>query len=178
VGSQPPQLGQEGTATSAAVHKTCGSIGAPMGGTSRVPFRKPTGGTVQQGDKIPLGSFHTADATARAHDGWAAATPKRALGDTVSSKRGSARAPRQRAAPTTRPGAHAHGLLQRQRNDGDDDAPEQLADSDGSDGDDDGGGGTSLESAGRGTAQWNAPAAAILRGSKADCTRYVGVCFV
>jgi hypothetical protein len=68
-GSQPPQLGQEITAATAAEHGTAGSLGVPVGGTSRVPFKVPTGGTAKQGDKIRLGSFFTAEAAARAHDG-------------------------------------------------------------------------------------------------------------
>jgi hypothetical protein len=103
------------------------------GGTSRAPFRA-TG--TEQGDKIPLGSFLTAEAAAHAYDGWAAATPGRALNFPDGYERGSSRASRQRVALTTRPGAHAHGLPQ-QRNGDDDDDPEQLTASDWSGGNDD-----------------------------------------
>jgi hypothetical protein len=170
--SQSPrlaQLGHTGSATHAGEHGTRGSLGVSMGGTSRAPFR-PTGGTV-------LGSFLTAETAARAHDGWAAAMPGRALSGLVGSERGSARAPRQRAGLTTRPSAHAHGLSQ-QRNDADDDEPEQLTDSNGSDGDEGGGGATGIEQAGCVTALRKAPAAGVARGSKANCARYVGVSFV
>jgi hypothetical protein len=54
--SQTPQLGQDDTTTPAAEHET--SLGVSMGGTSRLPFRAPTGGTMP-GDKIPPGSFLT-----------------------------------------------------------------------------------------------------------------------
>jgi hypothetical protein len=94
-----PQLEQADTAKLAADHETGGSLGASMGGTSLVPFRAPTSWTLQQGDKIPLGSFHTVESAARAHDGWAAATPERALGVMAGDERGSARAPHQGAAP-------------------------------------------------------------------------------
>jgi hypothetical protein len=100
-GSQLPQLGQAGSLTSVVGHETGGSLGVSMGGTSRVLFRVPTGGTAQPGDEIPLGSFHTVEAAARAHDGWAAATPGRALDGTTGDERGSANAPRQRAGLTT-----------------------------------------------------------------------------
>jgi hypothetical protein len=132
-----------------------------------------------QGDTIPLGSFLTAEAAARAYDGCAAATPGRAL----FSADYSARAPGQRAALTTRPGAHAHGLPQQQRDADDDDEPElliasdcQLTGFDSSDEDDvDGDGVTSIERAARDSTQRNAPTAGIARGSKADCAQYVGV---
>jgi hypothetical protein len=129
-----------------------------------------------QGDKIPLGSFHTAQAAARAHDEWALATLKHDLDASVGEELGSAPAPPQRAALTTRPGAHAHGLPRQQRND--DDEPEQLTYSDGSDGDDGGGGATSMDQPGLGIGKGKALAACTARGSKADCARYVGVCFV
>jgi hypothetical protein len=174
IGSQPPQLGHEGTTTLAAKHGTDVSLGVCMGGNRRLPFRAPTGGTVPEGDKIPLGPIPTAEASARGHDGWAAATHGRALDILASDELGSARVPRKRAALTTRPGAHVRGLPQQQRNDNDDE-PEQLTDSDGSDGYDDDGGATSSERAGRGAAQQVAPAADIARGSKADCVRYAGV---
>jgi hypothetical protein len=127
-----------------------------------------------QGGKIPLGSFITAEAAARAYDGWAAASPGRALGVPTGDELGSARAPRPRAGLTTRPSAHAHGLPRQQHGDNDDE-PEQLTDSDGSDGDSDGGKATSIERPRRGTVQGKAPAAGTARGSKADCVRYVGV---
>jgi hypothetical protein len=37
--TQPPQLGQEGTATRASERGPGGYLGVSMGGTSRVPFR-------------------------------------------------------------------------------------------------------------------------------------------
>jgi hypothetical protein len=133
---------------------------------------------VQQGYKIPFGSFHTAEAAARAYDGWAAATPGRALDVSTGDELGSANAPRQRPALTTPPGAHALGLPEQQRNDDDDDEPEQLTDSDGSDGYDGGAGAMNIGRARRGFEQREAPAAGAAHGSKADCALYVGVCFV
>jgi hypothetical protein len=125
-----------------------------------------------QVDKIPLGSFLTAEATTRAYHGWDA------LDVLTGDKFRSARAPRQRAGLTTRPGAHAHGLPQQHRNDDDDDEPEQLTDSAGrSDGDDDGGEETGVERSGRETAQRKAAPAGVTRGSRADCARYIGVGF-
>jgi hypothetical protein len=174
MGSQQPQLEQEGTPTIAVEHGTGGYLGMSMGGTGHVPFRATW--TVQ-GDKIPLGSFLTAEAAARAYDRWTAATPGHALNFQAPYEGGSACAPRQRAALTTRPGAHVHGLQQQREDDGDDE-PEQLTDSDWTDGDDDGRDGvTSMERAARDSTQRKAPAAGIARGSKADCAQYVGVVF-
>jgi hypothetical protein len=174
-GSQPPQPGKEDAAAAAAEQGAGDYLGVSMGGTSRAPFRAPTG--TEQGDKIPLGSFLTAEAAARAYDRWAGATPGRALNFYASYKGSSACASRQRAALTTRLGARVHGLPQ-QRDDDDDDEAEQLTDSDWSDGDeDDGDETTSVERAARDSAQRKAPAAGTARASKADCAQYVGVYF-
>jgi hypothetical protein len=126
---------------------------------------------VQDGDKI---SLYSAEAPALAHDEWAAATPGRALDVSTGDERGGARATRRRAAVTT---LHAHGLPHQRRYDDDDDEPEQLTDSDRSDGDDGGGGTTSVERAGRGIGLRKTPEAGTVRGSEADCARYVGVSF-
>jgi hypothetical protein len=172
IGSQQPQLEQEGATAPAAEHETGGYLG--MGGTSSVPFRAT--GTVQ-GNKIPLGSFVMAEAADPAYDGCATASPGRALNFPAGYERGIAGAPRQRAALTTRHGMHVHGLPQQRDGDGDDD-PEQLRDSDWTDEDDDGCDRvTSIERAARDSAQRKAPAAGIARGSKADCAQYVGVYF-
>jgi hypothetical protein len=105
-GRHPPQLGYEDTAAPTAEQGTGGYLGVSMGGTSRAPYRAI--GT-EQGDKIPLGFFLTAEAAARAYDRWAASTPGRAFNFPAGYERGSARASRHRGAPTTRPGAHVHG---------------------------------------------------------------------
>jgi hypothetical protein len=180
-GSQPPQLGQEQRPAPAGEQGAGGYIGLSMGGTSRVSFRA-TG--TEQGEKIPLGSFLTAEAAAPAYDRWAAATPGHALSFLAGCGRGSAPAPRQLAALATRPGAHVHGLQQEQNDDDNYDKPEvlivtdgQLTDFDSSDRDDDGHGPTSVDRTARDHAQRKAPAAGIARGSKADYAQYVGVHF-
>jgi hypothetical protein len=127
------------------------------------------------GDKVPLGSFLTAEAAARAYDGYAANTPGRALNFTAGYECGSARASRQCAVLTTRTGAHAHSLPQ-QRNDNDDDEPEQASDWSDAEGDD-GDVVTSTERTVRDTARRKGPTAAVSRGSKADCAQYFGVSF-
>jgi hypothetical protein len=166
-GCHPPQLGYEDTGAPTA---ECGYLGVSMGGTSRAPFRAT--GTVQ-GDTIPLGSFLTAEAAARAYDRSAAVAPGCALNFPAGYGRSSAPAPYQRAA-----------LATQQRDDDDDDEPEllivsdcQLTDSDWSDGDDDGDGMTCIERTARDSAQRKAPAAGIAHGSTADCAQYVGVTF-
>jgi hypothetical protein len=175
--SQPPQLGRDTTATIAAEQGTGGYLGVSMGGTSRAPFRA-TG--TEQDDTIPLGSFLTAEAATRVYDRRAAATPGRALNLSACYEGGSALDSYQRTALATRPGTHAHGGhgLPQQRDGNGDDNPEQLTDSDWSDGDDDGHGMTSIERAARDCAQRKAPAAGIARGSLTDCAQYVGVTFV
>jgi hypothetical protein len=85
---------------------------------------------MEQGDKIPLGFFLTAEATARAYERWAAATLGRALNFQAGYEHGSACDLRQRAALTARPGQYVHGLPQQQRDDNGDNEPEHFIVSD------------------------------------------------
>jgi hypothetical protein len=125
------------------------------------------------GDKLPLGSFPTAEAAARAYDACAAPHPERPLNFPAEHARGSASASRQPAALTL-----VIGPPPSQRDGADECGGSELRDSAEAGGDDGGGSVLSAEQAWRGTAPGSTAPPAYGNKLKADCMQYVGVSYM